>query len=431
MSKAFFPKKQTMKHLLICVLASIMALSLSAQPTRQVRVMHYNLLSFGPSCPGVSLVEKYGWLGEIVNEVRPDIMTVNEIGDETAFSANIANVSFDYTNTMEFGDQTLAEHNSFIINQIFYNSDLFTYFSEDVITGNIRDINVYTLYVNTTANAPGSDTAFLHCIVAHLKAAQGQANVDQRTAAAQDIMDWVEQNGKADANVLLLGDMNVYSSNEPAFQEFVNHSNPNIRFQDPGGYQNGWGGASNAIAHTQSTRSNSNDCGSGGGMDDRFDMILASSAIMDGTAQVQYVESSYAALGNNGNGYNNTLSCSGNTGVSTDVCLALRRMSDHLPVVLDLEIPGVPTAIGPSLIPGLSLHHYVNNGQSLVNIHSRTPRDLNLQVLDLSGRELIQAGIEARNMAEPVALPGLNPGFYLLRVTDSQGRQALRKIQVQ
>lgn len=401
---------------------------ISAQGTQEITVMHYNLLSFGPSCPGAVLSERYGWLTEIVEEVQPDILTVNEIGNETAYSSNIVNFAFSYNPAMAFGDQSLKDHNSSIINQIFFNSDLFTYVGEDVITGNIRDINVYTLYVNTTAGEAGSDTAFLHCIVAHLKASTGTSNVNARAAAAQDIMSWVEQNGKENANVLLLGDMNVYSSGEAAFQAFVGHSNPDIRFQDPGNWQSGWGGASNSLAHTQSTRSSSTDCGSGGGMDDRFDMILASSAVMDGSDRVQYVSDSYTAVGNNGASYNTTLSCAGNNSVPTDVCLALRKMSDHLPVVLKLTVPAVPTALGPALIPGLKSHLYQQADQWFLHLNQDQPQELVLSLTNMAGQLMVRETFKRPIGEFDIELPNLPVGLYMLRLQDQAGRHSLHKM---
>ncbi|MEL7342007.1 MAG: hypothetical protein AAGM67_16110, partial [Bacteroidota bacterium] len=323
MQKLFFP----------FLFALVCAPSVNAQI--QVKVMQYNMLRFGSPCAGVTVAQKYVWLETILNHYQPDIFAVNEFGFNQGYVNGVKQLSFTYTNAVDNADFTNDEDTD-IVNQLFYNTDKFAYQDVDVIGGSLRDINVYTLYLKPEISQAGEDTTFLYCIVAHLKAGQGGTDESQRAVAANSIMNWVATNG-VDKNILLMGDMNIYFAGEPAFQTFVANSNAAIRFVDPISKTGGWSGPNNAEVHTQSTRTNSTDCGSNGGMDDRFDMILMSPAIQNQTDGISYVQGSYAAFGNDGTNYNTELACDGSP-VPTSVCAALKQMSDHLPVVMELTL---------------------------------------------------------------------------------------------
>ncbi|MEL6844021.1 MAG: hypothetical protein AAFP02_12495, partial [Bacteroidota bacterium] len=289
--------KKFILSLLLCLLA---APSVNAQI--QVKVMQYNMLLFGPSCGGVTAAQKYGWLETILNHYRPDILAVNEFNPNQAYANGVKQLSFSYTDAVANADFT-NEAGTDIANQLFYNTDKFGYAGVEVISGSLRDINVYTLFLKPEITQIGEDTTFLYCIVGHLKAGQGGNNESQRATAANNIMNWVAVNG-VDKNILLMGDMNIYFPAEAAFQSFVANSNANIRFVDPINKTGGWSGPANAAVHTQSTRTNSSDCGSNGGMDDRFDMILMSPAIQNQSDGIAYVSGSYEAFGNDGTNYN-------------------------------------------------------------------------------------------------------------------------------
>ncbi|OAB78852.1 T9SS type A sorting domain-containing protein [Cochleicola gelatinilyticus] len=141
------------------------------------------------------------------------------------------------------------------------------------------------------------------------------------------------------AFVLFAGDFNVYTSNEPAYQELLDPTNTIVMI-DPIDTPGSW---NNNIdfqdIHTQSTRISSGPfgAGAGGGLDDRFDFITISQN-MTSNPKLRYVEGSYKAFGNNGNCYNNNISDSSCVGeFSQSLRNSLYSMSDHLPVVMQLE----------------------------------------------------------------------------------------------
>jgi hypothetical protein len=97
---------------------------------------------------------------------------------------------------------------------------------------------------------------------------------------------------------ILVGDLNLYSSSEPAYQKLTGEETENSgRLFDPIETPGTWhNNSSYTVIHTQSTRtSDIGDDGATGGMDDRFDFILVSSSLSG-----RVIEGSYTAYGNDG-----------------------------------------------------------------------------------------------------------------------------------
>lgn len=407
----------------------LISLSSSAQDT--VRVMHYNLLMYG-NCSGVTSNQKDGWLETIMNHYQPDILTVNEMSDRIAFANRIKSRALTYGN-MEYTSFTNTTASS-IVNMMFYNPQKFGYKGIEKIGNALRDINVYTLYhLNSIQN---NDTVFLYCIVAHLKAGNGTGDQNQRVVATQQIMNWVTSHPDVGGNFMVLGDLNIYGANEDAWVNLVRNSNT-PRFYDPTGLTNGWN-ASSVRYMTQSTRcSGVGDCGVSGCLDDRFDFILPTDAIMSGTAGIAYVQDSYAAYGNDGmipfNG-NISASCASNSAVPGNVCNALINMSDHLPVVMELAFLRT-NGLGDLFtgIPGLSLQP-VNPFEDQLNCawKKSTPEPIRLQwrLIDAQGKLCFAKAETLKSASGMISIPTahLSPGLYLLQTKDEKGRQLHQKL---
>jgi len=139
--------------------------------------------------------------------------------------------------------------------------------------------------------------------------------------------------------VIFSGDLNLYSSTEPAYVELLNPENP-ITLTDPISTPGAWSNNSNfQEVHTQSTRVSSGPfgAGAGGGLDDRFDFMMISENMLS-NPKLRYVADTYFAYGNNGNCFNGSINepgCGGTFSVSLRE--DLYNMSDHLPVVMELE----------------------------------------------------------------------------------------------
>jgi len=296
----------------------------------------------------------------------------------------------------------------------------------------LRDIHVYTLYHKATTQS--NDTSFLYCIVAHLKASRDPGSENQRAVAAQQIIDWITSRPDPNDNYMLLGDLNIYGAGEAAWETLVRNSDP-VRLYDPAGLTNGWG-SSDVKYMTQSTRCTSvGDCGVSGCLDDRFDAILPTAAIMNGTAGVAYVEDSYAAFGNDGNTpFNGAIgdNCAGNTSVPGNVCNALINMSDHFPVVLELAFLNASSNDAwEDALAGVELNVSQPNIDQLKIAAKglQAGESYHLQIFDLQGMDIAQVHTVAdtERAVWNFDLSTIPASMYVLKLSDSSGARIFQK----
>lgn len=184
---------------------------------------------------------------------------------------------------------------------------------------------------------------------AHLKASTGSANQEQRRVGAERIRDDIITLGEG-AHVIVAGDMNIYTPSEPAYQWFIADGAGQVI--DPLGNAT-WGSSASAIKHTQSPRATSGGGLVGGGMDDRFDFQFMSESLVD-TTGLSLIDGHYRALCNDGAHYNISINDGDNTYFPGDVARgnaladAMHEASDHIPLIVDLQVPGI---LGLSLAP--------------------------------------------------------------------------------
>lgn len=155
-------------------------------------------------------------------------------------------------------------------------------------------------------------------------------------------------NALGNVGILFSGDYNIDASTEQAMLNLTSAGGSAQAF-DPVNRPGTWSNNSAfASIHTQSTRTTDlGDGGATGGVDDRFDQHLASASMMSGegisylgpTAAGTVGTHSYRAFGNNGSVFNKAINDPANTSKPRSVLDALQRASDHLPVVLDLQLP--------------------------------------------------------------------------------------------
>ena len=387
-----------------------------------IRVMHYNLLMFG-DCDGVTTSQKYQWLGTILEHVQPDIFTINELIPQTAYLNGIKALSFDYTTDMAFFPLT-NQANSNIVNGLFYNQTRFQPAAPQstVIPNSLRDINAYRLIYLPSILGGSTDTLFLTCVVAHFKAGEGNSEEQTRLGAANAIMTYLGRLPEEEL-VLVMGDFNLYSHLEPAFQAMVNNSNPAIRLVDVSGKANGWNGSPHARIHTQSPRISSSDCGSGGGMDDRFDFVLANQRLIASDSRIRIDSASYQALGNNGLSFDGELSCTGNTTVPFSVCLALKQMSDHLPVVVNLQ---ADATLGLEQRDLLVMRVEVLGNRWLVR--AEEANGWRLTWGSMSGQWLGQTEVRPGQDLHTLEVESLPAGWYWIGVENRRGERGWAKV---
>tara|TARA_R110000850_G_scaffold274786_2_gene412794 strand:+ start:25793 stop:27040 length:1248 start_codon:yes stop_codon:yes gene_type:complete len=298
-----------------------------------IKTMFYNVFEF-PEAPPSNRTEL---LRDIIQFYDPDIFMICELQNDLGADL-ILNNSLNI-------DNVLYERAPFIANQsgpaelhqmVFFKSDKFSLETVDVIVTNVRDINRYQLKVNTDDQA--TNPLFIDLYVAHLKSSTGTANQQERLQMVTQFTDYIS-NLDASSYFIFAGDLNVYTASEPAYQHLLNPGNP-VTFQDPLDAPGSWQDNANfAYLHTQSTRLSSGGFGggAGAGLDDRFDFILLSENMFD-NPELMYVEDTYKAFGNNGNCLNNRIDSPDCDGFyDQNLRDRLYLMSDHLPVVMDLQ----------------------------------------------------------------------------------------------
>ncbi len=408
----------------------LLTLGLSAQYTDNIRVMTYNLLQYGvtagPNCTPSTVTSKNAWLNIILGYYKPDLLSVNELrwNGNNAYALNIkTNVLNNYNAAMNI---TTAGNSvsSDIGNMLFYNNNKFGYLSHTAITGNVRDIDVYELYHKTATTA--GDTTRLWVISCHLKAGNTSPDAAQRSNMATDIMAWIAAQPNIQ-NYIVMGDLNLYSNSEAAYQTFLDANNPQ-RFYDPSGITTGWQGSSFKNIHTQCPSTSSANCFSGGGLDDRFDFILMSDAIKNNTAKISYKANSYRTFGNDGVSYNTDLNCALTTSIPSTVCNALTLNSDHLPVIMELQI-ATTVATESAVLQGVELNILGNpvSGNDLtiqLVLAENSPETYRLFVIDMMGKEIMADNFSASspNMTQNIPISALSNGLYHLVLQAENGQ---------
>lgn len=407
-----------------------------AQSTDTLKIMTYNLLQYGVSaCPGggapASVTNKNTWMKLILGVYKPDIYTVNEMKSNIGYANNIKiNVLDSYNPAMKVTTFSNVA-GSDIVSTLFYNSDKIGYLGHTAITGNVRDIDIFHLY-HKGATIVG-DTADFWCIPTHLKAGTTASDAVERGNMAADIMAWLNAHPTV-KNYMVMGDLNLYGSTEAAYQSFTNAANA-MRFYDPTGQTTGWAGSNYANYHTQSPRTSSADCGSTGGMDDRFDYILMSNALMNNGLRMKFIPNSYKAFGNDGVSYNAALNCASTTSVPANVCGALQQLSDHIPVVAQLVVTN-KTAISPALLQpqGVQMHILGNPVQAELNLafyfSAAKQEYYDLKIEDIMGREVFAQKVKAEGESLNLTIPvtHLSTGVYMVVLKDEMGRKLVRKM---
>lgn len=220
-----------------------------------------------------------------------------------------------------------------------------------------------------------SPDASFYIYSSHLKASQGSSNALQRLQGVQAI--------RADADtlppgthIIFGGDFNFYHNQESGYLYFLTPGN--AQAIDPLGTDT-WSGPSNAIKHSQSPRMVQAGGLVGGGMNNRFDFLLNTAALHDG-AGLSIIPGSYRSLGNDGQHYDkaindgNNFYYPSNIQLSNFIAKSLHDASDHVPVVVDYQIPARMSAlVSPAslgrIIQGadVAVNFYVQNSAQYVN----------------------------------------------------------------
>lgn len=326
-----------------CACAALLGALVASKAEGQVRVMTWNVARTQGSADAIGTVlwhanrdDRPGWATPVdlmvFQEVTPDALST--LGSLVAASAPAGTTYALATYTTSSG-----ENSSGGAPALFYRTQSFSEVASghlDLPTGAGRNTDRWLMQL-VGYSSPSART---YVYGTHLKASSGSSNEQLRLDGALTIRANADALG-AGVRAMYVGDFNVYSSAEPAFVAML--ASGNGRATDPFG-GGSWAGAQNSIVHTQSPRDINANGLAGGGLDDRFDLLLTTAQLADGTG-LSIIPGTCRTLGNDGNHYQRAINDGPNTyfpgqaSRSSQLANALFAASDHLPVVADFQVP--------------------------------------------------------------------------------------------
>jgi len=287
-----------------------------------LRIATYNVLNF-PEAMGV---QRQFHLFSVLNYIKPDILVLQEVKDRQGFDifrdSIIARMSSDFSSA-PFYDGPDTD------NGLFYCADKVEFLSVQYIPAGVRDIAEYRMRFR--------DSGYEFDVYSvHFKSSQGPENEAERQEQAIRLRRRIDSL-PASRYFLVLGDFNIYYSDEPAYQVLLDTVEYRRCIKDPKGISGVWHENSNlAYLHTQSTRLNQlPDGGAGGGLDDRFDMILCSENFLSRSGLFLMIDS-YTIFGNDGEHFDLAVNEGYNNTVPGEIADALYYASDHLPIYVEI-----------------------------------------------------------------------------------------------
>ncbi|WP_458627135.1 T9SS type A sorting domain-containing protein [Winogradskyella sp. PC D3.3] len=410
------------KFLSFFIILQFTLFNVSGQET--VKVMFYNLLNY-PLEDAVP--NRLADLSYILSDYQPDLFLVCELNNivgaidilnttQSVIDSNFEMASF-VTNSSDdnYGNQNDLQ------NLLFYNSTKFSLEEEIIVPTYLRDFNVYRIQLKTEDQS--TNPVEVYVIVGHLKASSGTVNAQKRAEmviALENYLSTLPSN----SNVILGGDLNIYTATEAAFQNLLSDSN-SITFIDPPNRVGSWHNNSNYIdVFSQSTRTQTGMGGATGGLDDRFDFILTSEN-MASTANITYVADSYQVYGNNG-----LISC-WNESINSSECETegsqfsytlrnhLHNFSDHLPVTLSLETDATFLSVQNfKFSSNFSLESTLINDKLVVNINSIELQQKTLIIYNNLGQQVKTFHMNS-NTKQSLDVSDLQDGLYFINISHS------------
>lgn len=408
-----------MKLRYVVFLILVFTLQLAAQDT--FRIVSYNSLKF----PENSGTKRVPYFKTVIKELDPDILVLQEITNKAGVDIFLNDILNDEERFLYTAAPFVDGYDT--DNILFFKSRNFSLSSNRQIKTSLRDISEYELKVRIKSTMPN-----IWLYSSHLKASDTASDAQRR---ADDAAIWRAQlnNLPEGTNFFVMGDLNFYTHTEKGFKVLTADDGSSGQCFDPANKVGEWhNNRSYAKYHTQSTRTTSLYDGSTGGMDDRFDFILVSSALMD-EREYYTPETNYMAFGNDGFHFNGNINDGTNTVVSKTVANALYQASDHLPVVLDV-VWNVANSVEQAneRVKSFELSNYPNPFNSSTTIHFTLPGSENVQIdaYNTNG-QLVEHLANQIMDAGPVSLTwdagDLQSGVYLLRIRTST-RAETRKV---
>ncbi len=274
----------------------------------------------------------------IINQIQPDLLVCQEINGTDGFNSFLDNVlNIAQPGLWEGADFIDQSANNDIA--LYYKSEHFFYINTSVIntaqTSGTRNVVEWVMkHIATSVE--------FRIYGVHFKANVGY---EERRRVEMSIMRDYLNDLPQQSHFIVAGDFNIYNaSTEPGF-EIITSPGSDIDGQlfDPLNRIGDWHAdigetdCEYADVHTQSTRVLDFGDGATGGMDDRFDWIMVSAAVLEETNEINYLDGTYTSYGNDGNHCNQAIYQGSNSAVSQSIAYALHAASDHLPVTASFQ----------------------------------------------------------------------------------------------
>ncbi|WP_299525852.1 T9SS type A sorting domain-containing protein [Winogradskyella sp.] len=412
-------KKKILSYLMLLLLFNFEVIG---QET--FKVMFYNLLNY-PLEDAVPNREDD--LEFILSDYQPDLFLVCELNNSTgannvlSITKNAINSNFEMASFVPNTSDDLSGNQNDLQNLLYYDSTKFILEEEVIVPTDLRDFNVYKLQLNTIDQ--DTNPIELYIVVCHLKASNGTANQQRRFDMVVELNNYLNTL-PSDANVLLGGDLNLYTASEPAFLLLILNTN-NITFADPINRIGSWSNNPNFVdVFTQSTRTQTGFGGTTGGFDDRFDFIMTSENMLS-TANITYVDDSYQVYGNNGlfSCWNRAINSSDceipGSPFSFEIRDALHNFSDHLPVTLSLEANVTLSLSNEEEITAqIKLEKSIISSELIMYIHSPNYFNQQLSVYNTLG-QVVESFQTSSDQIQVFKTSNLGNGIYFIDFSQS------------
>jgi endonuclease/exonuclease/phosphatase family metal-dependent hydrolase len=394
--------------------------------------MTYNALKF----PGENGAGRLSYFQTVFEASEPDILITQEIENEDGADMLLGILN---ANGIQYARAEFTLTDTFYTaNMLFYKTSIANFISQDIIETPRRDIAEYVIFID------GNPIRFYSC---HLKSSQGTENEQKRLAEITCLRNHLNDLEQG-TEFIIVGDMNFYTSSEPAYQKIIADEGNNIgRGQDLSDQVGNWHNNYNfREVHSQSTRENQFGGGVGGGLDDRFDFIFSSYEINNGSG-IEYIDSSLTYFGNDGNHFNLSINYGYNSMVPDSVADALYYASDHLPVFADFVSLDTLYTIDESCNPNseFSLKVFPNPFHDNIKIelyydsHNLT-KSPKINIYNIKGQLVkqckrqspIYSGVKGKNIIEWNGKDNLGykvkNGIYFIKVIDEKKSIGTKKI---
>jgi len=331
-----------------------------------IKVMAYNVLSYGDLCQGpTTSLDNYFRI--VVQYAAPDLMScekINAFPFTPGATGNLAdeillNVLDSVSlNTYNYAAPTNAT-NLDKMSVLFYNKQKLTYVSTEDLLSLGSDFDFYKFYYNDINLAITRDTTFFYALVCHTQSGSSSLERDYQDSTTISIL---REKFAYFPNLIIMGDFNTTGSYEKGYQSIINSNDSTTKMNDPPyfpdqlvKYPGDWNTfpyyvASYLTTSTRSLPNLPNSCGTSGGGKGWYDHIFISPWLVNGKNYMKYVAGSYKSVGNDGSRLGVSINSDVpviNNSAPSNVIDALFQFSDKYPAMLNLVVKANRNAISP------------------------------------------------------------------------------------